>query len=197
MQYGATAPGDTVTLQWESVGDASYYWLCVNDVDSPWTGTREYTGDVGNVTSYDVTGLADDGTTYYWWVWGGNGGGISSWSEVSASGRSFINGAAPPSPPAAPSLVSPADGATAPGGTVTLQWDSVGDASYYWLCVNDVDSPLTGTREFTGDVGNVTSYDVTGLANDGTTYYWWVWGGNGGGISPWSEVSANHRSFIN
>jgi len=52
-------------------------------------------------------------------------------------------------------------------------------------------------RIFGEFVGNVLSHTVIGFPNDGTTYYWWVWGGNEAGITHHADTRANGRSFIN
>jgi hypothetical protein len=97
--------------------------------------------------------------------------------------------------PAAPTLVSPIG---QQGGTeITFEWEPVcGATSYYLIVTDDPKYPWT-TAKFSGDVGLVTQYTDTLYPNDGTTYYWWVWGLNAAGQSLWSQVSANGRSFIN
>jgi PKD repeat protein len=64
------------------------------------------------------------------------------------------------------------------------------------LIVNTQPNPLHGTRKFVGNVGNVTTYTDYGYPDDGTIYHWWVWGLNDVGQSPWPDVSANGRLFI-
>ncbi len=77
---------------------------------------------------------------------------------------------------AAPTLVSPANGATVPGTSVTYQWDPVlGAASYYLIVSTNSDPGSLAPRKFYADVGNVTSYTDSGYPDNGTKYYWWVW----------------------
>ena len=109
---------------------------------------------------------------------------------------------APPPPPVAPTLVSPADDATVSGDTVTFQWEPVDGATSYALIVNTVNNPFSMQtvklfRAGAYSLGDVNTYLDKGYFKDGTTYYWWVWAQDAAGQSSWPEVSAKGRSFIN
>jgi hypothetical protein len=89
------------------------------------------------------------------------------------------------SPPPAPSLVSPADGATGLGGSVGLTWTASDQALSYGLQVSTSGS-------FSGFVVNKsgitsTSYTVSGLAQS-TQYHWRVSASNDWGTSDWSSA---------
>ncbi len=103
-------------------------------------------------------------------------------------------------PLAAPTLVSPANGVSVSGTSITYQWNPVPGAASYYLIVSTSSNPgLIAPRKFYGNVGNVTSYTDGGYASSGTTYYWWVWAvaADGTTYSPYADVLANGRSFTN
>ncbi len=85
----------------------------------------------------------------------------------------------PPTPPAAPNIISP-------GTSITFKWNSSIGATKYYLQVN-TNSTFTGTSIFDAEVGNVSIYEVTGLTL-GVTYYWRVKAGNDAGWSSWSTI---------
>jgi len=122
-------------------------------------------------------------------------GSWSAYSDVAADGFSFVNAPAVD----APALVSPADGATVPGTSVTYQWNAVDGAVNYRLIVS-TNSQLwnPSVRKTVVDVGNATSYVDTAYPANGTTYYWWVFAqAADGSWSSYAEVEANGRHFVN
>jgi PQQ enzyme repeat len=90
-----------------------------------------------------------------------------------------------PAPPAAPVALR---GSNETVSSFTANWGSVSGATGYWL---DVSTNTSFTSYVPGyqnlDVGNVTSYGVTGLGAN-TTYYYRLRAYNGGGASPNSNV---------
>ena len=72
--------------------------------------------------------------------------------------------------PPAPTLMSPANNAMVVDTSVTFVWESIPGATSYILIVNTVDSPLSGTRKFSGYVGG-TQYTDTGYPNNGIGGY--------------------------
>ena len=117
----------------------------------------------------------------------------SGWGTVSSTGN-FINGTAI-SVPGAPALASPANGANAPGTSVTFYWaaptSGTGIDNYY-LRVN-TNSSFTGADIYSGAVGYVGSKLVSGFPNTGVTYYWYMLAHNAAG---WGTVSGTY-AFIN
>ncbi len=99
----------------------------------------------------------------------------------------------PTEPPAnAPGNLSPAEGASV-SQTPGLSWNSLLDASAYWLQVGDNPGfTKRGSATLLVDQQGIesTNFTVNGLAA-GTTYYWRVRGQNARGDGPWS----NGRSF--
>jgi len=186
---GATVANTSATFTWAAgTGSPTKYWLEINSSNSWGSGTRIFYADVGNVTSQTVTVLPADGSTLYWRVQAGNAAG---WGPTSTS-RSFINSAC--AKPGAPALSSPADGATVAGTSVTFTWAAgTGSPTKYWLEVNSSNTWGSATRKYYADVGAVTSKEVSGLPNDGSTLYWRVEAYNACGWGPWSTS----RSFIN
>jgi hypothetical protein len=49
----------------------------------------------------------------------------------------------------------------------------------------------SSVRKVWRQLGNVTQYTITGFANGGMTYYWWVYAGNSSSWSSESQVVAN------
>ena len=90
-----------------------------------------------------------------------------------------------PSPPAAPTLASPANNATGVSTNPTLSWNASSGATSYRLQVSTVSNFSTTVYNQSGITG--TSRPVTGLMNN-TTYYWRVNASNAVGTSAYSSV---------
>lgn len=90
-----------------------------------------------------------------------------------------------PTPPSAPTLVSPPNGATDQPTTPTLSWTGSVGATTYRLQVS-TDS-LFGTTVFDDSTLTDTSRQVGPLANS-TTYYWRLNAKNVSRTSPYSEI---------
>lgn len=88
-------------------------------------------------------------------------------------------------PPAAPPLLSPANGSTELPVNVTLLWQRSLNAMSYRLQVA-TDSLYSNIVRDTSALAD-TSYQLTSLAN-ATTFFWHVLAQNGGGNSPWSAT---------
>jgi hypothetical protein len=171
--------------------------------NEPATGQVEYgqTSNYGSssqvyaglVTTHTVnlTGLTA-GIAYHYRVKSKDASG----NEASSDDRTFTTVAGPP---AAPTLVSPANGASVPAKTVSFDWDSVLGAVKYKLVVS-ISTNILATNNYKFNVYLVgeatTTYVDTGYRANGEKYYWWVWAyAADGSCSVWSEVSANGRSF--
>jgi hypothetical protein len=174
---GATGVSTTPTLSWNSVSGANRYEVEVHG-NSGFTNLIFQNQNVTG-TSVSVSPALQNGTTYYWRVRAVNDGGSSGWSS-----RSFTTVVAAPS---APTLASPANGATGVSTTPTLSWNSVSGANRYEVEVH-------GNSGFTNLIfqnQNVTgtSVSVSPALQNGTTYYWRVRAVNDGGSSGWSSRS--------
>jgi hypothetical protein len=102
----------------------------------------------------------------------GDTGGIYTWSPTTA-------------PPAVPTLLSPANGASLAAGTTStvLQWSAVSGATSYNV---EVDTGSCGGTVFSGPNNTTaTSFTLTGLTT-GPQYYWRVASVGPGGASAFS-----------
>lgn len=173
---GATGVSTSPTLTWNASSGATSYEAQLA-TDPGFTNlVIDRTGLTG--TSTTVTGLAPS-TLYYWRVNASNAGGTSPWSTV----WSFTTGAG--SPPAAPTLVSPANGASNVSRTPTLVWNASAGATSYRVQVST--SSTFTTTVF--DQSGITSTSVTlPTLNAKTRYYWHVNASNLNGTSGWSST---------
>jgi phosphodiesterase/alkaline phosphatase D-like protein len=163
------------TANWIAVSGATGYSLDV----STQSDFSRYIGDyrkrdVGNVTSWSVTGL-NEHKTYYYRVRAYNGAMMSANSNViSVTTLSDPTPTPTPTATATPTLPPPtATSATnVTSSSFTTNWTAVSGATGYSL---DVSTTSDFTR-YIGDyrkrdVGNVTSWNVTGLTANKTYYY--------------------------
>jgi uncharacterized repeat protein (TIGR01451 family) len=129
-------------------------------------------------TFKNVTGLLNS-TTYYWRVRSKNIGGWSGWSTV----WNFTTIIAAP---AAPLLVTPANGSLNEPVSPVLYWNTSNTATNYDLQV--ATDPGFAQKIIPDDTSLTDTFkNVTGLLNS-TQYYWRVRAKNIGGWSGWSSV---------
>ena len=93
----------------------------------------------------------------------------------------FTNGTATPTPPAAPALTSPTNGATVNGTSLTFQWAASSGATGYQLTVLKVSDNSVLIDQ---SLGNVLASVQTGFPNNGTQYKWAVAAVNSAGSTP-------------
>ena len=178
---GATGISTSATLSWSaSIGSTSYslqYSTSSGFPSEPQTATTTVNGISG--ISQNVSGLSSS-TKYYWHVKATNSGGTSNYSST----FSFTTSAAV-SPPPAPVLSLPSDGATGVSTSPAISWGSSLGAISYRLQISTSqgfsptvldDSSLTGTSRQGGPLSN------------NTKYYWRVRAKNAGGTSAYSSV---------
>ena len=169
---GSNAACTAFIANWAASAGATNYYLDVStDI-----GFGSFVGayndlDVGNATSLNVTGLSV-GTTYYYRVRAGNTCGTSGSSGTITYATLDV--------PAAP-VATAGSGATC--NAITANWNAVAGATGYRLDVST--DPAFGS--FVGannnrNVGNVTTFNVTGLTT-GVTYYYRVRAENACGSS--------------
>ncbi len=177
------------TAHWNSVSGATGYLLDVS-TNSAFTSFVSGYQDiiVGNVLSYNVTGLRAN-TTYYYRVWAYNDNGTSGGSAT-ISATTTANVSAP--------SVPDATAATAVTGTgFTANWDIACGATGYRLDVSTSDAFNTYVAGYQNlDVGNVTSRVLTELSGS-TTYYYRVRAYNGIGTSGNSDAISVTTANIN
>lgn len=165
---GTTSSGNitdsSFTASWSALSGATSYVIDValdSNFVSFFSVYNNY--NIGNVTSYTVTGLTS-GTTYYWRFRGVNSSGQSLSSMVTvvkSSGYATV--------PASPS--SPTTGAVTDSSFVVV-WDTVANATGYVIDV----ATDSGFTSFAGSyhdyaIGSGISFTVSGLT--GGTYYYY------------------------
>ena len=161
------------TANWGSSTTATGYKLDVSTDNSFTTFVSGYNSkDIGNVTSYNATGLIAN-TTYYYRVRAYNTGGDGNYSNT-------ITLTTLPNPPVA--LVS-TSATSIVQTSCTANWGSSTTATGYKLDISTDNSFTTFVSGYNSkDIGNVTSYNVTGLIAN-TTYYYRIRAYNTGGDS--------------
>lgn len=160
------------SANWSTAGYATKYYL---DVSSDGFGTvmGSYDNlDVGNVTTYSVTGLSAGGT-YSYRVRASNATGTSSSSSTESVTIK----------PATPSTTSASGNSTT---SFVANWTSATGATGYWLEVSETNF---GTVVAHYDDVAGTSQLVTGLTAN-TTYYYRVKASNSSGESSYSNVTS-------
>jgi phosphodiesterase/alkaline phosphatase D-like protein len=180
VQSATNLAFSSFTARWSSVAGATDYRLDVATDSSFINYVSVYQNlSVGNVTSYPVTGL-NPNTTYYYRVRADNGCATGPNSSVKSVRTA-------PCTPAAPSAQS-ATNVTA--SSFAANWRSVSGAIDYRLDVATDSSFINYVSVYQNlSVGNVTSYNVTGLSAH-TTYYYRVRAYNGCAPSANSSVKS-------
>jgi hypothetical protein len=169
---GVYAPGSALTFTWTigtstdpESGITGYYLQVASDTG--FTNIR-YAGDVGNVTSYTVSGCSQ-GLTYYARVRAKNGANLYS-SYSGTSDGIMVDMTIPTGAPSTPTDA----GATTTSTALTFNW-TIGTAADPESGIAGYNLQVASDTGFTNliynaDVGNVTSYSVSG-AVVGSTYY--------------------------
>ncbi len=174
---GATGQSTSLVLSWNAAAGAGHYWL---QIAADTSFSTIIIGDTAiAATSKQINYLAS-GTEYYWRLKALNSSGESGWSSV----WNFTTASAQ-TPPAVPSLLSPADSSSGQPTTLTLSWNAVANADHYWIQVAS-DSRFA-TMVYTNYTLIGTSVQISGLAGT-TTYYWQVRAVNAAGQSNWSSA---------
>jgi type IV pilus assembly protein PilY1 len=164
------------TANWNASPGAINYLL---DVGTTSGGTDVLPNQpVGNVTSYAVTGLLGGKTYYYRLRAVGTQGTNPTYSNI----ISVLT------VPATPSI---GGRTTSTGTSVTITWTASTGATGYYIDVA-TDSDFTTMFLTNQSVGNVTSYNLTGVT-PGTDYYYRVRAANASGTS--SDSTASYIDF--
>ncbi len=178
----ATLNNFTPVLDWEDFTGASSYRIQIS-LDANFAGITVM--DSSGITSSEINipqGMLTASSFYYWRVNASISGGVTPWSSV---WRFHII----LEPPAAPTLLSPPNGAVNQPFTPILDWDDPSSAETYRI-------QITSVPNF-----NVFNFDSSGIRISqlqvrqyvlfpNTQYYWRVNASNSGGVStsPWSSV---------
>jgi len=147
--------GASVVFQWTGMGIFNACSLSVSGISAG--GTDIFSGALGSGTSQLVANLPVDGRLIYVRIGSTTGAG---WLYVDYryAAASVLPGA----------IVSPANGSTLPGSTVTFRWSANG-ASQYWLYVSAV-APGGGDLDSV-NAGVQTALTVTNLPLNGSPIY--------------------------
>jgi hypothetical protein len=180
---GATNQPLNLTLSWGNSSNATSYEYCYDATNdnacSAWTSN-------GTSTSKALTGLSQN-TTYYWHVRALNALGITYSDGFSTAFWSFTIGGLPP----LFNKTAPANGATNQPLSLTLSWDSIGNATSYEYCYDTTND--NACSSWTNN-GTSTSASLSGL-NQNTTYYWHVRAVNSFGTTYSNGSSTAFWSF--
>ncbi|MGD1047014.1 MAG: T9SS type A sorting domain-containing protein [Bacteroidota bacterium] len=162
---------------WRRSANATSYTLQLSQ-DSMFV--TSVVGDSTIVDTLRQLSLPAQGIRFFWRVRGRNATGSGPWSDV----WSFTTIV---SAPAAPTLISPSNGATGISINPTLSWNASSGTFSYRLQISTSSSFSPLLLDSSGITG--TSYSVSGLAQK-TTYYWRVSATNAGGTSLYSNTSS-------
>lgn len=170
---GATGTSTSPTLSWIASTNATTYTVQVSN-------TADFSSILSqstlSTTSLTLNGLTN-GTTYYWRVNASNATGTSTWSNT----YSFTTTNAITL--SAPTLSSPASGATKIPRNPTLVWNAANGATTYDVQVSTKANFSTVVANLTAVPGTSTS--LSGLRAN-TNYHWRVRSRNGSSLSAWS-----------
>jgi hypothetical protein len=153
---------------WNSANNANSYTLYLTDTGNNTTSPYQ----LGNVTTYELTGL-NSNSSYSYYVKSNNNAGTSDASSVIP-----VNTLIPA--PGAP-VASAATEITP--NSFTANWSMVNGADTYTLYLTDTGNNTTTPYE----AGNANSYSLTGL-NSSTSYSYYVKANNSTGPSPASDT---------
>ncbi|GAB4093552.1 hypothetical protein GCM10028786_24790 [Flaviaesturariibacter terrae] len=181
---GSGATASAITANWSASANATKYLLDLS-TDASFgsfvtAGGKTFNAfDVGNVTTYTITGLTAN-TTYYYRVRAAN-----SCGSATASGT--ITYATLPTAPPAPVAAA---GSAAACSSFTASWSAAAGATGYFLDVAtnsnfNTNFIVSGYNNLS--VGAATSVSVTGLTA-GNTYFYRVRASNSGGFSGYSST---------
>lgn len=176
---GATGVALNAALNWNDVTGAATYNLQVSTSSTFTTTVINQTGLTAS--QYTVpAGTLQNNVVYYWRAAAVNAGGTSPYSAV-------WNFTTIISAPAAPVLVSPANGTVGTTLTPLLNWNDVTGAATYNLQVST--SSTFGTTVVNQTGLTASQYTVpAGVLQNNVTYYWRASAVNAGGTGPYSAV---------
>jgi len=154
----ASAGSATVHLSWTPPSSGSGI-TGYNIYRGTASGGETFLSSIGNITAYDDSTVST-GTTYYYRVAAVNsyGSGLPS-NEVSATPQAATV-------PGVPTL-----SATAGNGAVHLSWTVPSDGGSAITNYNIYRGTASNGETLLATVGNITSYDDSGLTNGATYYY--------------------------
>ena len=182
---GATVYSSSPVLDWTDAADDGGYPRYETQYDTEPTFTDPITlAPPGGPSSAYLSGFADG--VYYWRVRAVDGAGNAS--AYSAAFSFTVDGA----PPVAPTLVSPAAGATVLTATPTLDWSDVAEAGVTYEVVVD-DEGTCAYPNIATTSGLTASQWTASWLGDSVLRYWRVRAVDARGLAgAWSAI----RSFV-
>lgn len=177
---GATNQTLTPMLTWSSVSSATDYLYQVSTSSS---FSSFVANGSTNTTNWSPSTNFAYGTVYYWRIAAKNSAGSSAYSSA-WNFKTQLQAVAP----VAPTLSSPANGATNQPSAITFTWAATTGATSYKIQIASSSSFTTTLIDNSGITA--TSYPASDIPL-ATILYWRVQASNGTGTSPWSSV----RSF--
>jgi uncharacterized repeat protein (TIGR02543 family) len=159
---GATGVSTTLTLYWSDVSEAESYTIllcsdgnCTSVVATTSVPTSQWT----------VTPALNNNTQYWWRVRASKSCGPGAWSTI----WSFTTC----TPPAAPTMISPSNGATGVSTTPTLDWSDVYVADFDNYIVQVCSDSSCSNVVATG-YPSISQWQVTPALTQGIQYWWRV-----------------------
>jgi hypothetical protein len=174
----------TFTMNWDVVTAADGYRLQVSKDNFSTFVTGFSNRDVGNVTSFNISGLTAN-TAYQYRVKAYIKIGVK---EYTSQNSNVIIANTLPSAPATPSITQVYNFTQT---TFTIDWSNIASATTYLLDIStsasfNPGSFVSGYENL--DVGNINTLDITGL-NAGVTHYLRIRSSNTGGTSAHSATA--------
>jgi hypothetical protein len=160
-------PNSTLTASsqqftWTAGTLSTAYWI---DAGSTPEGNNYFqSGNIGNVTTYNVTNLPTDGSTIYITLWSYVNGSwlYNEYTYIAAGGSSNLA-----------QMLSPTPSSEIDGYSATFTWSAGNGASGYWL---DIGSTPEGNDIYqSGNLGLQQMTTVNSLPNNGSTIYATLW----------------------
>jgi hypothetical protein len=156
---GSALTGTSATFTWTAIPGADNYWLDVGNS----VAQGDLSANPTAATSATVNGLPCNGRTLHVQLWTHLNG---TWQQPQRYAYSACNVAG------LAQITAPAPGSMLQGTSATFTWTPSAGASAYWLDVGTV--PGQGNI-FGANLGNATSYTVTGLPSGGGPVYVQLW----------------------
>jgi RHS repeat-associated protein len=154
------------TFEWTASSDATSYWLDVGITQGGWEIFDQQVSP--GVTSLNVSGLPQDGSTVYVRI-NSKIDGVWEYTETSFVTHDSSGGGSSEGEGAGAAVIVSPNGGEQLAETETFTWSVSTEATSYWL---DVGSSLGGADLFDQQVSpGVTSLNVSGLPQDGSTVY--------------------------
>jgi hypothetical protein len=193
-----TAADSQLTVSWTVVSGATAYEVWYGTAND--SGAAQKHGEDVIELSATITGLTN-GTTYHVWIKAKNSAGTSDFSP-SASGTPQAATTAPAAP-GKPTITliksnNTQQNKTGQGGTVTLTWGAVSEATSYKVYYAAADPYTPSIPESPALTVTATSATITAtdIGDNTMDYYVWVKAVNAVGTGPASPPASTLERFI-